>query len=606
MWRAVRAEILCAQGCFDDAVVRARDAVAVAAATDLALEHAEACLALGRVLVSAGDAEGANGARDAAEALYAAKEVAGAIGRVVEPVVPAPPPAPASSRLVITNRADEAANALTNAMREHDVDGAARCFSDGFVYDDRRRLSGDLIRGGAALREAAERILEQYSYFEQSTLSVRGERLQLGWSRWSNDAGYETTHLDVYEVGDDGGITYDARFDEDDFGGAYRELDRRYYAGEGAAFAESGVLLTDIAIALVRGQPERVFGELSVPELRFESRSRSNLPDRTVAELLASFEELKGMVSSMRQWYSAVCWQSRNWFVARQDREAVGRDGEKFEWTRLYVGEIRNGLARSVCDFDLEDEEAAFAYAEERVQAASSRLAVTNQASESVDAASRALQAHDVDGVIAVHSAKFVCDDRRRLSGGRVEGLAEFWSATERVIAQYKHFDWRTLAVRGDHVALAWGRWWDDAGNEASHLAVLGVEDDGRISYHARFDVDDFEGAYRELEQCYYTGEGAAFAEGGAVGTDWFTTLNRGDLDRLFGELASPNFRLENRSRSVFPDRSAAEFRASLDELFSMVSSARMWNSVVCSLSPEWAVARHEREAVGRDGELYA
>ncbi len=32
-----------------------------------------------------------------------------------------------------------------------------------------------------------------------------------------------------------------ARFDEDDFESAYRELDRRYYAGEGAAFAEAGI-----------------------------------------------------------------------------------------------------------------------------------------------------------------------------------------------------------------------------------------------------------------------------------------------------------------------------------------------------------------------------
>ena len=34
-----------------------------------------------------------------------------------------------------------------------------------------------------------------------------------------------------------GGSPIDGRFDEDDFEGAYRELERRYYAGEGAAFA---------------------------------------------------------------------------------------------------------------------------------------------------------------------------------------------------------------------------------------------------------------------------------------------------------------------------------------------------------------------------------
>ena len=50
-----------------------------------------------------------------------------------------------------------------------------------------------------------------------------------------------------------------------------------------------------------------------------------------------------------------------------------------------------------MCQFDLEDEEAAFAYAEERVRATTSRLAVTNRASETVEAGWRAMQAHDVD-----------------------------------------------------------------------------------------------------------------------------------------------------------------------------------------------------------------
>ncbi len=43
----------------------------------------------------------------------------------------------------------------------------------------------------------------------------------------------------MLELGDDERIVYEVRFDEDDFEGAYRELERRYYAGEGAAFAEA-------------------------------------------------------------------------------------------------------------------------------------------------------------------------------------------------------------------------------------------------------------------------------------------------------------------------------------------------------------------------------
>ena len=51
--------------------------------------------------------------------------------------------------------------------------------------------------------------------------------------------------MHVTEIDGDGRISYYGRFDENDFEGASRELDRRYYAGEGAAFAEAGTALTE-------------------------------------------------------------------------------------------------------------------------------------------------------------------------------------------------------------------------------------------------------------------------------------------------------------------------------------------------------------------------
>jgi hypothetical protein len=53
--------------------------------------------------------------------------------------------------------------------------------------------------------------------------------------------------------------------------------------------------------------------------------------------------------------------------VSRNEREAVGQDGEQHQWTRIYVSEVRDGRVASVCQFDLEEEAAAFAYAEERI-----------------------------------------------------------------------------------------------------------------------------------------------------------------------------------------------------------------------------------------------
>ncbi len=608
-WRAVRAEILAAQGRHGKAVVMAREAVAVAADTDLVLDHAEACLALRRVLVAAGDTRGAAAAGRDAEALYAAKEAVTSITTSVEPIVAeafsptSATTAPTGSRLAFTNRASESVDAALLALQAHDVDGALAVHSDQFVYDDRRRLSGDPIEGIAGLRKASERLLEQYPHVEWRTLAVRGERLVLVWSRSSDDAGNETSYLALFEVGDDGRIAFEGRFDGDDFEGAYRELERRYYAGEGAAYAPPGAILCDLMIAESRGDLDRIFDELLSPDLRTENRAGSGLPDRSTAQLRASHEALSDMVASVRIWTSAIRWLSPTWFVSRWDREAVGPDDQQYKWTRIVAGEYRDGRLAWLCEFELDDEDAAFAYTKERMRA-SSRVAVTNRASEVSDDLIRAMQAHDVDATLGYCSDQYVFDDRRQLSGDPNEGRAGLRAAVERILKQFTGFEGRTLAVRGERLALRQSRWSDGAGNETTTFHVFEVGDDGRIAFEGRFGAADFEGAYRELERRYYEGE-AAYAEPGLLLFEVMAAMNRGDFEGLFRDLLSPDLRVENRSRSAFPDRSAAELRASFEELSDMVASFRAWNSTVSWLSPRWSVARHEREAVGLDGEQF-
>ena len=286
----------------------------------------------------------------------------------------------ASSRLAVSNRASDVAHPIVEALRARNIDAVVGVYSDQLVYDDHRRLSGDPIEGRAGVRAATERVCGQYSEFEARTLAVRGDRLQLSWTRWSDDAGNETEYLHVFELGDDGRIAYAGRFDEDDFEGAQCELERRYYAGEGAAFTEAGAALTEFTAAINRADFDKAFDELTLPELRVENRSRSAFPDRSAAELRTSCEELRVMVASVREWVSVVCWLSPTWFVGRHEREAVGHDGERYTWTRLLVIEVRDGRLASMCDFDVEDEERAFAYAEERIRAVASRLALTNRA----------------------------------------------------------------------------------------------------------------------------------------------------------------------------------------------------------------------------------
>ena len=126
-------------------------------------------------------------------------------------------------------------------------------------------------------------------------------------------------------------------------------------------------------IGVNNGDLDRVFGELTDPEMRVENRSASVFPHRSAAELRSSYEQLNALVASSRSWNSAECWLSSNVVVARHERQASGPDAEQYSWTRLYVFETVDGRCTGLCAFELDDEAAAFAYAEDRVSLAEQR-----------------------------------------------------------------------------------------------------------------------------------------------------------------------------------------------------------------------------------------
>ena len=128
-----------------------------------------------------------------------------------------------------------------------------------------------------------------------------------------------------------------------------------------SAFAQAGAVTTESMIAFNKGDYDRSFVELMAPEMRIENRSRSAFPDRSAGDLRATSGQLNDMVASVRMWLSAVCWLSPAWLVARLDREAVGPEGEPYAWTRLMVSDVRDGRIASMCEFEADDEEAAFA-----------------------------------------------------------------------------------------------------------------------------------------------------------------------------------------------------------------------------------------------------
>ncbi len=157
------------------------------------------------------------------------------------------------------------------AMHAHDVDALVAYYADRFVYDDRRRLTGDPIDGHVATCELrSTESSSSTAQFEWRTLAVRGERLHLGWtSAGRTTPGYETAYLHVLR---------DRRRRADRLRGPLRRrrLRGRLPRARAALLRRRGRGVRrsgrhgrpSASIALNQGDFDRMFSELSSPDLR--------------------------------------------------------------------------------------------------------------------------------------------------------------------------------------------------------------------------------------------------------------------------------------------------------------------------------------------------
>ena len=197
--------------------------------------------------------------------------------------------------------------------------------------------------------------------------------------------------------------------------------------------------------------------------------------------------------------------------VSIGEARGISHDGADYAWSGIFVATFRDGLFDSVYGFEPEDEEVAFEYAESQAEQRRSRLAVAN-------ASSRALR-----GICCVAGRQ---SQRRRqsiFSRGRFtrqastrrcagNGRRLLNEVVPALLSQYDNFETHILAVRGDRLCLAWSRWSDESGNEATNLHLTELGEDGLITRPDVLRGDDFWSAYRELERRYYAGEGAPYA----------------------------------------------------------------------------------------------
>ena len=125
-----------------------------------------------------------------------------------------------------------------------------------------------------------------------------------------------------------------------------------------------------------------------------------------------------------------------------------------------------------------------------------------------VDAACRAMQAHDVDSAVGSALGRLVYDDRRRLSGDPVEGLAGLRAATVRFLEQYAHC---RVRAHWRFEVSAW-HWLGAAGGRRRERGDVSRRFRGRRATDGSPSCPVRRGrlrrAYRELEQPVLRGRG--------------------------------------------------------------------------------------------------
>ena len=225
-WRVARAEVLAARGDVAGGIALATEAVEIAAATDLVIDHADACVALAALHEQAGDTAAARSVRAEAKRLYDLKGATvpvGAAGRQRRPVpspsrrasAPTSPATDAGTGAGVRRTPERARHSprtprrrswreaweLTVAGR---FDEIGRLCADDAVVIDRQRIVGEDLVGRDAI-VANFRAVAALGCRRRTGRSARGARFELGLGRSTVSFGsFENVFLSVGELDAEG------------------------------------------------------------------------------------------------------------------------------------------------------------------------------------------------------------------------------------------------------------------------------------------------------------------------------------------------------------------------------------------------------------------
>jgi ketosteroid isomerase-like protein len=559
-WRIAKASVLAARDAVAEGVALAQEAVEIASATDLVLDHADACVVLADLCEAAGDAAGAGDARANARRLYDAKgatvpaerltavrsEAMGPELRTATSGPRAPAVADGARTSLVVNLASRVHTEVCAAINRRDGATQRRLVAPDFVQEDRRPLVGleDLDRRGMA--ENHEVMLEQgYEIVPPVPIAVRGDRFALALARARTAAGDESVLLALSVLDDDDRIVRIVVFDEHALDSALDDLDARYLAREGAPHAAILRLGFGILRAM-RSRDWEWFGTNLADGFRFVDHQQSGFGAGDVDDFLGrarSTVESTGALPIPCKVFAA----DRAALVVALGQRTNTDGGAVSEAFHIVVHADEHGRLHGMEWFDDDDFDVALA----RLDELGTGVTHDEPSSRVDNATTRAMQrvidlCHErrFDDMRTLLADEFVRDDHRHgVAAPTADGPDEFVRAYAAWFdVGFDHLGLEPLAVRGERVALARLEWTSDDGRVVRFLGLYETDDDGRFVRGAHFEEDDLITASAELEAAYTRlqelgGAGGSEPPFANLATeaayDFVRLVNRGDLDAL-------------------------------------------------------------------------
>ena len=376
-------------------------------------------------------------------------------------------------------------------------------------YDRRRVISAPTLHGREAYLENVEALYGQFGTAAGETVAVRDARLALVRLVFGREGGFQQSVLSLFELDEAGRISRQVTFEEDDFNGAFAELDERF-----TVFRTDAPGPAEIAVGYLIG----AFHLNGLHEAHQVYRDDFVAVDhRPLGFPPATFEEFRERALVGKEMTPDFKGYGRLRFF--DDRAILTvvmfagttAEGNRYTWDlyHLFQTDEQGKVAR--LDYFPEDRWADAMAAFEQARGAG---AVGNAVTRVLRAGWGLSNTGDLDGAEAYLSPEVELLDQR--TGVSMPTLTGVNRVREILDATYEVFDTITfdvLAVRGDRVALIRMSCTTTDGFVVTSLNVVEADDDHLMSRMMTFDESDLAAAVEELDARWRVIAGAASAD---------------------------------------------------------------------------------------------